>query len=174
LLGKTEAKTVAERICGAIREGTFRRRQDLARAHGKTLETSSHEPALTFASFGELFIERYSKARGKKSAEDDGYMLKGITAFDAFSDKALANITTDDLEAFFQQLKTAGRAGSTYNHYRQLLRVMFGWAVRKGYLQRNPFSDAELPRQPQARRSRRLSPDEESRLLHAATPGSIG
>jgi integrase len=109
------------------------------------------------------------KARGKKSFEDDEYMLKRVVAFNALGDKPIDTITTDDLEAFFQHLKAAGRAGSTYNHYRQLLRLMFAWALRKGYVQRNPFSDAELPRQPQAKRSRRLTIDEESKLLHAAT-----
>jgi integrase len=161
LLGKTEAKTIADKICGAIREGTFRRRRDRMRAQDTRDDASAHEPPLTFDRFGELFIERYSKARGKKSAEDDEYQLKAITAFNLLGHKPLTLITTDDLEAFFQHLKTAGRAGSTYNHYRQLLRVMFGWAVRKGYLQRNPFSDAELPR---------LRADEESQLLRAATP----
>ena len=82
--------------------------------------------------------------------------------------------TTDDLEAFFQHLKTAGRAGSTYNHYRQLLQLMFAWALRKGHVQRDPFSDAEIPRQPHARRSRRLMVDEESNLLRAATPRISG
>ena len=97
-------------------------------------------------------------------------MLKGVGALNALGDKPVERIKTDDLETCFQHLKTVGRAGSTYNHYRQLLQLMFAWALRKGYLQRNPFSDAELPRQQQAKRSRRLMTDEESKLLHAATP----
>jgi len=47
---------------------------------------------------------------------------------------------------------------------------MFAWALRKGHVQRNPFADAEIPRQQQAKRSPRLMPDEKSKLLHAATP----
>src|SRR2546425_8540609 len=141
LLGKTEAKTIADQICAAIRDGMFRPRRDRVRA--RQVEASPKGPQITFTKFGELFVERYSKARGKKSVEDDEYMLKAVCAFNALGDKRLDTITTDDLEAFFQHLKAAGRAGSTYNHYRQLLRLTFAWAVRKGYLRRDPFSDAD-------------------------------
>ena len=43
---------------------------------------------------------------------------------------------------------------------------MFRWAVRKGYLARNPISeDSALKREKHARRSRRLGGDEEQRLI---------
>jgi integrase len=169
LLGKTDAETEAGRIQSEIRAGTF-----IAR---KARRTAVPAPAagetLTFRAFGEKFIERYSKARGKASIEDDRYMLERVCAFTGLSetplgDKALAAVTADDAEHFLENLRARGRAGSTYNHYRQLLLNMFRWGTRKAFLTRNPLEHAELPRQPQAKRSRRLTEDEETRLLTAA------
>src|SRR5438093_3946148 len=61
LLGKTEAKTVANQICTAIRNGTFEPRRH--RVSTRQVEAPPKVPPLTFAKFGELFVERYSKAR---------------------------------------------------------------------------------------------------------------
>jgi integrase len=99
---------------------------------------------LTFAAFAALFIERYSKAREKATA--------------------------DDAERFLKHLRDSGRAGSTCNHYRQLLKVLFKWARKKGCLQRDPMADAELPWLPQAKRNRHIDPAEERQLLANASP----
>ncbi|HUR20490.1 MAG TPA: phage integrase SAM-like domain-containing protein [Vicinamibacterales bacterium] len=144
LEGKTDARTEAERLRGAIRAGTFplREASEDARAESLTLET-----------FGQKFLERYSQARGKRTWRDDEHMLDVICRFEQLGEKPLGSVTGDDAERLLQHLKNSGRAGSTYNHYRQILLNMFRWATRKGYLARNPLEHAELPRLPQAKRS---------------------
>ncbi len=82
--------------------------------------------------------------------------------------KALVQITADDIEGFLQKLRSQGRSASTYNHYRQYLRALLAWATRKGYLAVNPLQNAEIPRLTLSKRSRRLQPGEERKLLAAA------
>jgi integrase len=49
--------------------------------------------------------------------------------------------------------------------------MMFRWAMKKGYLTRNPAAECEsLKREKHAQRHRRLEPNEETRLLAAAWP----
>ena len=71
-----------------------------------------------------------------------------------------------DIETMLQSLREQGRAASTRNRYLQAFKAMSNWGQRKGYLSRpwiGPLTD--LKRQKHARRSRRLPPDEEGRLL---------
>ncbi len=189
LRGKTDADTEAESIRDRIRAGIFRsRRQRRQDAAGAT--TAPAGEVVTLRTFGDTFLKRYSKARGKASVDDDESMLEKVYAFENIGERPVEAITTDVLEAFFEQLRThwrkmcgctrgkrnscdhpwTGAAGSTFNHYRQLLRLMFSWGHRKGHLSRDPLAGAELPRQPEAKRSRRLSADEEAALLEAAKP----
>ncbi len=84
-------------------------------------------------------------------------------------DWPLTAITEDELEVFYASQRAAGRAASTLNHLVQVLKPAFRWAARKGYLARSPISEASaLKRVKIARRSRRLTPDEETKLLAAA------
>ena len=44
-------------------------------------------------------------------------------------------------------LRARGRAASTRNQYVQLVKAAFRWAIKKGYISRNPVSaDSELKR----------------------------
>jgi integrase len=76
-----------------------------------------------------------------------------------------------------------GRAASTRNKYVQLVKAMFRWGVKKGYLVRNPVAESEtIKREKHAKRSRPLVADvlddkgkivhegEERRLLAVAGP----
>ncbi len=78
-------------------------------------------------------------------------------------------------------LRQQRRAASTRNKYVQMVKALFRWAERKGYIARNPITDAEtIRREKHAKRQRRLAPDllsnegkliregEESRLLAVA------
>ena len=70
-----------------------------------------------------------------------------------------------------QHLRQTGKAASTRNHYVQILKGMFQWAMKKAYLSRSPITeDTTLKRTKIARRHRRLEGDEEERLLQAAHP----
>ena len=167
LKGKTEADTEAERIRGEIRAGTF----------------STETPPLpaghsvTVSAFGAIFVERYSKARGKVTWRDDGAKINVFAAFvlprtsHTIGTMSITDVTEDDCDVFLATLRARKLAASTRNKYLQTLKAMSGWGVRKGYLTRPwilPGSD--LKREKIARRDRRLAPDEERKLLSHAGP----
>jgi integrase len=88
-----------------------------------------------------------------------------------FGDRALASITEDDLETFFAQLRAEGKAASTRNKYVQTVKAMLRWAVKKGYLARNPAGESDaIKREKHAQRNRRLAAGEEDALLTHAGP----
>ena len=89
-------------------------------------------------------------------------------------DKPLDAITTDDVEAFRDSRKAAGRSAVTVNHDLKLLRKMFNWGIRKGYMERTPFkigTEPAITLEREIPRSRRFETEEdEQRLLDAANP----
>jgi site-specific recombinase XerD len=138
---------------------------------------------ITLAAFGRTYFER----RGTPATSDDHSRLNRLTRFvldgRPLGDKPLSAITEDDLELFFASLRTEGRAASTRNKYIQLVKPLFRWAAKKGYLARNPIADTDtIKREKHAQRDRRLVPDvvndkgtitqegEERRLLEAGWP----
>ena len=166
---KTEAQGEVERIRLAIREGKY---------GGQNPRVALDE--LTFDQFAAVWEER----RGKDLVrpKDNRYRLDKISAFvlsgtrppSTLGDKPLGAITTDDIEAFRDARKAAGLSPVTVNHDLKLLRKMFNWGIRKGYLQRTPFKVGTEPAiflEREIPRSRRLdSDDDEQRLLEAANP----
>jgi integrase len=173
ITGKTEAETLADNIRGEIRAGIF----TLQPAPASTSEPQPEINEISFETFARLFLERYSRDRGKTSWQDDGYMINQLLAFPVIDDcrlgdKSVRLVTEDDLEAFIKHLASLGRAASTRNHYVQLIKAMSKWAVRKGY-RGTPLiaEDSDVVRRrKEAQRSRRLEPDEEEKLLPAAKP----
>ena len=126
--------------------------------------------------FAKTYIERGPQASGKASWKDDDYLLMTVrnhrtASGQRLGDTALTSITEDELEAFHAAQRAAGRAASTLNHFVQVLKAAFRWAVRKGYLTRSPISDGSaLKRSKMAKRTRRLTPEEESALLSTSPP----
>jgi integrase len=187
LSGRTEAETEASIIRTAINAGTYvrareRRKEDAAAAVAKP-------GAITFETFTTTYLERVAQIRERnKSWKNDRAQFAQVCAFrlpdgSRLGDKALTAITEDDLEAFVTSLRTKGRAAATRNQYVQVLTSSFRWAVKKGYLTRNPISqDSMIRRTKPAQRDRRLTPDvvdqhgtvtrpgDEQRLLAAAGP----
>jgi site-specific recombinase XerD len=51
--------------------------------------------------------------------------------------------TRPDIEVFMSQARSGGKAASTQNTYIQTTKALFRWAVKKGYLSRNPAGDSE-------------------------------
>lgn len=129
---KGDAETLADGWRSQIRAGTFRRRADTA----MTAPAAQVSDVLTLATFGETWSTR----RGKPaSAGERSYMarLRAFTPEGAertLGDTALPAITEDAVELFFAHLRTVGRAASTRNKYVQLVKAMFRWATKKGYL----------------------------------------
>ncbi len=181
ITSKTEAEREADRLRTAIRGGRYPGPR-LAPDTPPQVEIDD----LSFEEFGRVFVERYSKApmpgrrrtgsRGAKASwRDDESMLRVVARFvidgRRFGDLRLRTITEDVFETFLVHLARAGRASSTRNHYLRLFKVMGSWAVRKGY-RLAPFigPDSDLRQERWAQRNRRVSPDEETKLLAAAHP----
>jgi integrase len=166
---KSEAEAMAERIRTEIRDGCFGKPQPSSAPPTQT--------EITFETFGDIFVESYSKAREKASWEDDSWMIRTIMSFplrhdgsDRLGEKPLSAVVEADLEAFILDLARSGRAVATRNHFVGILKTMSGWAVRKGY-RSVPFvtGDSDVIRRKKARRrNRRLEPGEEEKLLRAA------
>jgi integrase len=170
ITGKIDAQQAADHIRSEIRAGRFGKPPDPP--------ANQPQPSITFETFGQLFVERFSKAREKTSWDDDAAMIKKIMAFPAtvpgegtLGQKPLDTVLEDDLEAFVRHIASS-RTISTRNHYVQLIRTMSNWAVKKGY-RATPFATGDsgvIRRRKARRRNRRLEPGEEEALLAAAPP----
>ena len=174
---KTKAEEVAAEIRKAIRAGTF----TLAPAAGSRPEPKpeGERTDKSFETVADIFVDSYSKARGKTSWGDDASMLRQVAAFTPpwtgavqLGAKAIGAVTEEELEAFLRHLEAQCRTVATLNHYVGLFRTFDRWIVRKGYRAVPVLSgDSAVIRKGKAKkRNRRLEPDEESRLLKAAGP----
>ena len=168
LHGKTEADAEADRLRGEIRAGTF---------HNEATPPPAASHGVTVSAFGAIFLERYSKARGKVTWRDDGAKIAMFAAFvlsrtgHEIGAMSIDEVTEDDCEVFLTSLRARHLAASTRNKYLQLLKAMSAWGVRKGYLT-SPWilPGSDLKREKIAKRDRRLFPDEERTLLDVAAP----
>jgi integrase len=164
LESRTEAETEADRIRGAIRAGTFR----------QPTSAATTPDALTFEDFGAKWIKGAASVSGKKTWQNDAYVLARIGAWSPegaprFGLKPIGAITEDDVEALRVYLRMLGRASNTWNHYLQVLKSLSKWGLKKGYLTRPWFGpDSDLKREKPRRRHRRLAPGEEDALLKHA------
>ena len=162
LRGKTEAVAEAEKLRAKIRDGRFR-------PHNAAALPTIPAGVLSVDEFSTIYL-----ARALNNRRDDVSRLRRLCNFTfesgrRFGEKALTAVTEDDLEVFMAHLRAKGLAKHTSNHYIQTLKAMCRWAVRKGYLTKNPISeDSALKREKGNRRSRRLLGDEEQRLVAAA------
>ncbi len=166
---KTDAQAEATRIRAAILAGTFRR------AGVVPPPVPPSDLGISLDQFAPIYVERAAKASGKASWKDDASLLATICRHRTgdgrrLGEWPLAAITEDELESFHTAQRAKGRAGSTLNHLVQVLKSAFRWAARKGYLARSPISDgSSLKRVKHAQRTRRVTPDEETGLLAAAS-----
>ena len=150
IIGKTAAQTEADKIRAAIRRAEFTPYQ--------TDETQVTRKVVTLDTFAALYLDRALKGR-----RDDRSQLKRLCEFvlpdtgERLGAKVLKDIVEDDLEVFAESLRAQNLAGSTRNHYVQLLKAMFRWAAKKGYIDRTPISeDSALKREKTNGRARRL------------------
>ena len=77
-------------------------------------------------------------------------------------------------EAFRDERRAAGLSPVTVNHDLKLLRKMFNWGIRKGYLQKTPFkigTETAIRLEKETPRDKRFDSDEdEEKLLAEADP----
>jgi len=160
---KEQANAVFDRMREKVRAGVFD-------ADAENPPSTPNE--LTFDAFAGLFIERYVKAKGLRTLDKIEWQMPFLK--ERFGPKALSDIRVGDIDDLVQDLKAKRRKPATVNRYLALLRRMLNWAVEREYLERTPFrrgSQAVIKLERENnRRSRRLTADEEKRLLTSARP----
>src|SRR5262245_40264364 len=170
---KTEAEAIFDDLKKAVRAGTFERRRS---------EPECQTTALTFRQFADIYKERHVFAKKLAIAKTIDYRLKPVIEY--FGDRPLVEIRTADLEDFIADLRKpriAGRrkaprvlAPASINRTIEILRHMMNWAVGREYIDRTPFrrGTETLVRKLREdnQRRRRISEDEEARLLAVAPP----
>jgi integrase len=115
------------------------------------------------------------KVAGVKSLAPVLGSLKSLT--EGLGKKFIKTITHSDIESYkLMRLDTPTihgkqRAIASVNRELELLRTMFRFAIRQGWLSRSPFDmgDPLISKMDETRRERTLSQDEERRLLEACT-----
>jgi integrase len=170
---KTEADAVFDDLKKAVRAGTFDKRG---------LEPPREPTSLTLRQFADIYKDRHVFAKALAIGKTIDYRLKPIV--DQFGDRPLAEIRTADVEDFIADLRKPRIAGrrktprtltaASINRTIELMRHMMNWAVGREYLDRTPFrrGTETLIRKLREdnRRRRRISEDEEARLLAFAPP----
>jgi integrase len=169
---KSEAAVVMDRLRMTIRAGDF----DTRGADPPKVQLE-----LTFGEFAAIYKQRHVLAKKLAMARTIDYRLKPL--MQAFGDHPLAKIRTGDVEDFIADLKKPRVVNglpnriltpASVNRSMQLLRHMFNWAVGREYLEKTPFRRGTVAlikkEHEDNRRFRRISEDEEARLLATAPP----
>lgn len=151
---KSEAEVVLDRMKDAVREGRFEPEQT---------------NVVMFEAFADLYLERYVKLRGLRSADEIEQRLAVLKK--RWQGKELATIRVGEIEDLIQDLKAKNRRPATINRWLSLLRHMFNWALGREYVTQTPFRRGTQAlikfERENNRRVRRVTPEEEGRLLAA-------
>jgi integrase len=170
---KTKAEEVFDDLKKAVRGGKFDKRG---------VEPKQETAPLTFRQFADVYKERHVFAKGLAIGDTIDYRLRPIV--DHFGDRLVTEIKTADVEDFIADLRKPHIAGrrrtprtlspASINRTIELMRHMMNWAVGREYLDRTPFrrGTETLIRKLREdnQRRRRISEDEEARLLDVAPP----
>lgn len=119
--------------------------------------------SITFAAALARFVSDRASANFRPRTEED--IRQRLDRFGrAFGGKALYSIRTADIAAWLTAEKLIGR---TRNHYRANLHTFFEWAIRQGFVSKNPAS-AILPVKVDSKSIEYLSVSDTQSLLRAA------
>jgi hypothetical protein len=148
----------------------------------------STQPDLTFDQFTEKWRERarandpkVRKSQRLNDASICARLSNVVVSDERLGVRLIARITEDDIESVFAQLATL--KASTWNKYRDIVRMLQAWGVEKGYLSRPWAREKAIVARSEKgdRRERRLvadvlddkgkgkTPGEERRLLAHAS-----
>jgi integrase len=169
---KGQAQAIFDEIKAAVRAGAFDPR-------GRGVTVPKDGP-LTFAQLVKVFEERYVAAKQLKTAGDFKWRVKPL--LERFGDRVISNIRAGDVEDWQADLRkprlihgsVRTPSAVTVNRAVEHLRRILNWAVSREYISSSPFtrggvSIIKFDREDN-RRNRRISPEEEERLIAAAPP----
>lgn len=162
---KTEANVAFEELKAEIRAGRF---SPIGLNVTVPVVPKGGTP-LTFAAFAVVFQQHYVEAQRLKTRTDWPYRVKPL--LDAFQRELLPAITQERIDAWYAQRRLEAeaqeRSQAWVNRPVSLLRTMLNWAVERGYLASAPRFTIDSE---DYSRWRRVSPEEEQRLLAVADP----
>lgn len=169
---KGQAQKVFDDMKAAVRAGTF----DPA---GRNVVAPAGAP-MTFTQLATIYEERYVKGKGLKTAGEFKWRIKPLKK--RFGDTPIANIRTGDVEDWQAELRQPRKvhgivrapSAATVNRAVEDLRRILNWAVSREFIASSPFTRGGLALikfdREDNRRNRRISSDEENRLMTAAAP----
>lgn len=169
---KGQALAAYDDLKAVVRSGTFD-------ARGRGVMTPKDGPIM-FGDLAKLYEERYVAAKQLKTADDFKWRVKPLV--ERFGGMPLTAIRTADIEDWQADLRkprpingvVRSPSSATVNRAVEDLRRILNWAVSREYMPATPFKKGgvaviKLDREDN-RRNRRISPDEEERLIAAAPP----
>ncbi len=167
ITNRDEARAEADRLRAAIRAGKY-----------PVPAEPAPTPVRTFRQFADIWLAREGSRLASGAIDKyrlklfNDFVLPGTNPPAMFGDRPVGGIALGDIEAWREARREIGRSPVTINHDLKLLRKMFNWGIRKGYVERTPFKigtepaillDRETPR------NKRLEAEDlEQRLIDAA------
>lgn len=162
---KTDAEAIAGKLRDAIREGKLGQPAPL--------------DDMTLRQLADIYVERYVDVERKGTRQAYVWGLDAICATPitigkervlAFGSWRVADLVTDTIERFREARRAGGTGVVGTNRHLGMLRAVFNWAVRTGYVDATPFKRGTEPvvkLSDEPTRSRRfdVDTDEEDRLL---------
>jgi integrase len=167
---KGQAQAVFDDLKAAVRAGTFDPR-------GCGVIVSKDAP-MTFAQLAKIYEERYIVGKGLKTGGEFKWRVKPLIK--RFEDTPITSIRTGDVEDWQAELRkprevngsVRAPSAATVNRAVEDLRRMLNWAVSREYMPSSPFNRGGVSvirfDREDNRRNRRISNDEEERLISAA------
>ena len=132
-------------------KGGFTRQKDAQAALRKILteldENRYVEPSKeTFSSYLENWFTHYQKRIKDTTVSSRKYLMdKHLIKENPFSNKELAKITTQDIDAFYNLKLEQGYSTSTIRKIHQMLNQSFNQAIKWGKIPNNPVINADPP-----------------------------
>ncbi len=129
------------------------------------LLTAGVEPAVSDKTFADLergYFERHAEPyKSERSVKDDRYLLKQCVPAD-WRARMLSSFAWSEVDTLHKTIarEHAGRKNGHYaaNRTMRLLRCMFNFAIKSGYIKRNPVVGIKF--YPEPKRERYLTPNE--------------
>ncbi len=170
---KGEAQIVYERMRSAVRVGRFT-------PNGERAHVAGGNPRVPFSEFADRYKREYIEYEELAGAEDE--RVDAMVAW--FKTTQLGAIDTAMVREYIKFLREPillpnrkekqRRSPATINRYIARLRHMFNWAVGEEYIERTPFKRGDKVLislvAEDNKRHRRLTGDEEDRLMAEASP----
>jgi len=115
----------------------------------------------------DLFKEEYLHFRKDrksfKTVQADEYALRRFIEF--VGNIHLTDVTVNLIDDFVTSLQSLDRSPSTIDQHIRAMKASFNWAIRRGYINSNPFVGIERPRIVETERAQALSLDEIDKLM---------